>query len=92
MWGAEAEAAAAASCKGKGQKKTRPDSSRRPTGRSLNPEKNVLEERRGSPAGLFPLLPSLSPSHLFSFPISLLLALLPTTIPAQWDVGGEVVP
>ena len=71
--GAEAGAAVEPSYKGEGRVKTRPDSSRRPTGRSPIPEKNVVEERRGSSAWPFSP-PSLSPSHILSFPISLLSA------------------
>lgn len=82
MGGAEA-AAVGPSYKGEVQEKTRPDSSRRPTGRSLTLEKNVVEERRGSSAWPFPL-PSLNPSHILSFPASL----LPAIIPKQWDLGG----
>lgn len=41
----EAQAAATPFYKGAGQGKTRPDSSHRPTGRSLTLEKNVVEER-----------------------------------------------
>lgn len=85
--GAEAGPAAGPLCKGEGRGKTRPDSSHRPTGRSLIPEKNVAEERRGSSAWPFSL-PSLNPSHILSLPISLLPALLPTIIPKQWDGGG----
>ena len=63
----EAGATVAPSYKGGGQGRTRPDSSRRPMGRSLIPEKNVVEERPSS-------LPSLCPSHIVSFPVSLLSA------------------
>lgn len=67
MEGAVVAAAAGPSYRGAGQGRTRPDFSRRPTGRSLIPEKNVVEERRGSSAWPFSL-PSLSPSHiLFHF-------------------------
>lgn len=85
--GPEVGAAAGPSYKGEARGRTRPDSSRRPMGRSLIPEKNVVEERRGSSAWPFSL-PFLNPSHILSFPISLLPALLPTIIPKQWDVGG----
>lgn len=82
--GVEAAAAAVGpSYKGEVQEKTRPDSSRRPTGRSLTLEKNVVEERRGSSVWPFSL-PSLNPSHILSFPASL----LPPIIPKQWDLGG----
>lgn len=73
--GAGRGAAAGPSYKGEARGKTRPDSSRRPTGRSLINEKNVVEERRRS------LFLPLCPSHDLSFPVSFLPALLPTIIP-----------
>lgn len=82
MGGAEVGAAIAPSYKGEGQGKTRPDSSRRPMGRSLIPEKNVVEERPLS-------LPPFCPSHIVSLSVSLLPALLPTITPYQGGRRGK---
>lgn len=89
MRGVEAAAGAAVgpSYKGEARGKTRPDSSRRPTGHSLIPEKNVAEERRRSSARPFSLS-SLYPARNLSFPVYFLPALLPTIIPYQWNGGG----
>ena len=80
--GAEMEVGAAAvvapSYKGGGQGKTRP-TSRRPTGCSLIPEKNVAEER---PLSSFPL------SFPHCFLTRFLTSCLPTITPWQWDTGG----
>lgn len=80
----EAAAAAGPSYKGKVQEKTRPDSSRRPMGRSLILEKNVAEE--GPSAWPFSL-PSLDHSRILSSPASLLPTLLSAIIPEQWDLA-----
>lgn len=86
---AEEAAAAGPSYKGKVQEKTRPDSSRRPMGRSLILEKNVAEE--GPSAWPFSL-PSLDHSHILSSPASLLPTLLSAIIPEQWDLAEGSFP
>lgn len=73
--GVEAAPAAAAAAgppyKGRVRGKTRPDSSRRPTGHSLIPKENVVEERRWVTClAFFLFLPSILPTlfpSLFNF-------------------------
>lgn len=89
---AAAAAAAGPSYRGEVQEKTRPDSFRRPTGHSLTLEKNVVDVKQGSSVWPFFPLPSLSPSHILTFPDSLLPCLAPAIIPKQRDTGWESSP